>query len=166
MPACGGSIGVERILAIHAAQKTDQRGLDVALTVLGAEDDIMWLASGIRARGLRTGVYLGSSGKLAKQLKWAHDQHAHTVLIYGPDEQKVREVTVRNMESGEQARVPVAEVGVYLHNLHRASVRIETLRKHDDGKAKAEKSGSGTYDPDKVEDPSKNSSRHDEDQRD
>ena len=88
------------------------------------------------------------------------------MLIYGSDEQKVREVTVRNMESGEQARVPVAEVGVYLHNLHRAFVRIETLRKHDDDETKAENNGSGTYDPDKVEDPSKNGGRHDEDKRD
>ncbi len=119
LPACGGSIGVERILAIQAADESDQRGLDVALTVLGAEDDIMRLASEIRARGLRTGIYLGSSGKLTKQLKWAHDQHARMVLIYGPDEQKTREVTVRDMESGEQTRVPLTEFGAYLHNRNR-----------------------------------------------
>jgi histidyl-tRNA synthetase len=115
LPACGGSIGIERILAIQAAGEADQCGLDVALTVLGAQDDIMRLAGEIRAQGLRTGIYLGSSGKLAKQLKWAHDQHARTVLIYGPDEQHTREVTVRDMESGEQTRVPIAEVGAYLH---------------------------------------------------
>ena len=119
LPACGGSIGVERILAIQAADESDQRGLDVALTVLGAEDDIMRLASEIRARGLRTGIYLGSSGKLTRQLKWAHDQHARMVLIYGPDEQKTREVTVRDMESGEQTRVPLTEVAAYLHNRNR-----------------------------------------------
>ncbi|MGH3902102.1 MAG: histidine--tRNA ligase [Pseudonocardiaceae bacterium] len=116
LPACGGSIGIERILAIQSVGEADQRGLDVALTVLGAQDDIMRLAGEIRARGLRTGVYLGSSNKLAKQLKWAHDQHARTVLIYGPDEQQTREVTVRDMESGEQTRVPIAEVGAYLHD--------------------------------------------------
>jgi histidyl-tRNA synthetase len=116
LPACGGSIGVERILAIQAAVETGQRGLDVALTVLGAEDDIMRLAAEVRAQGLRTGVYLGSSGKLAKQLKWANDQHARLVLIYGVDEQKIREVTVRDMESGEQTRVPLAEVGTYVHH--------------------------------------------------
>jgi len=119
LPACGGSIGVERILAIQAADESDQCGLDVALTVLGAEDDIMRLASEIRARGLRTGIYLGSSGKLTKQLKWAHDQHARMVLIYGPDEQKTREVTVRDMETGEQTRVPLTEVGAYLPNRNR-----------------------------------------------
>jgi histidyl-tRNA synthetase len=39
------------------------------------------------------------------------------VLIYGPDEREAREVTVRNMESGEQVRVPLAEVAAYLHSL-------------------------------------------------
>jgi histidyl-tRNA synthetase len=115
LPACGGSIGIERILAIQTADEADQRGLDVALTVLGAEDDLMRLAGEIRAQGLRTSVYLGSSGKLVKQLKWANDQHARSVLIYGPDEQQVREVTVRDMESGEQTRVPLADVAAYLH---------------------------------------------------
>ncbi|MGH8907662.1 MAG: histidine--tRNA ligase, partial [Egibacteraceae bacterium] len=62
VPACGGSIGVERILAFQAAEEGDQRhGLDVALTVLGAEDEIMRLAGELRGHGLRVGVYLGSS---------------------------------------------------------------------------------------------------------
>lgn len=110
LPACGGSIGMERILAIQEAERPAERGLDVALTVLGAEDEVMRLASGLRARGLRTGVYLGSSGKLGKQLKWADDQRARRVLLYGPEEQRAGVVTVRDMESGEQTRVPLAEV--------------------------------------------------------
>jgi histidyl-tRNA synthetase len=119
LPACGGSIGIERILAIQAVNEPDPGGLDVALTVLGAEDEIMRLAAQIRAQRLRTEIYLGSSGKLAKQLKWANDRHARLVLIYGPDEQKIGEITVRDMESGEQTRIPIAEVGRYLrHRSH------------------------------------------------
>ncbi len=116
VPACGGSIGIERILAIHAPEETAESGLDVALTVLGAEDEIMRLAGEIRARGLRTGVYLGSSGQLAKQLKWANDQRARLVLIYGHEEQVAGEVTVRDMDSGEQARVPLADTPPYVRD--------------------------------------------------
>lgn len=94
---------------IHAAEDTVANGLDVALTVLGAEADIMRLAGQLRAHGLRTGGYLGSSGKLAKQLTWANDQHARLVLIYGTDEQATNEVTVRDMESGEQTLVPFVD---------------------------------------------------------
>lgn len=118
LPACGGSIGIERILAIQTAHTSDQRGLDVALTVLGAEADIMRLAGEIRALGLRTGVYLGSSGKLVKQLQWANDRHARSVLIYGPQEQQAKQVTVRDMESGEQTRVPLAEITAHLRSRH------------------------------------------------
>lgn len=85
-------------------------GLDVALTVLGAEEEIMCLASQLRAHGLRTGAYLRASGKLARQLKWANDQHARWVLLYGPEEQRAGNVTFRDMVAGEQSPVPLAEV--------------------------------------------------------
>lgn len=115
VPACGGSIGVERILAIQSADDTAERGLDVALTMLGAEQDMMLLAARLRAHGLRTGVYLGASGKLAKQMKWANDQHARWVLIFGPEERETGEVTIRDMESGEQSQVPFDETAKILH---------------------------------------------------
>ncbi|MGH3830160.1 MAG: histidine--tRNA ligase, partial [Pseudonocardiaceae bacterium] len=115
VPACGGSIGIERILATQAVvAPADHRSLDVALTVLGAEAEVMRLAGEIRALGLRVGVYLGSSGKLGRQLQWANDQHARFVLIYGPEEQQTGEVTVRDMASGEQTRVPLAEAAAHL----------------------------------------------------
>ncbi|MGH3522215.1 MAG: histidine--tRNA ligase [Mycobacterium sp.] len=109
LPASGGSIGIERILATQEAERTVGSNLDVALTVLGAEQDIMRLAGALRARGLRTGVYLGSSSKLAKQLAWANDQHARLALIYGTDEQAANEITMRDMESGEQTPVPFVD---------------------------------------------------------
>lgn len=110
LPACGGSIGVERILALRASDESAGRGLDVALTVLGAEAEVTRLAGRIRARGVRVGTYLGSSRKLAKQLTWANDQKARFVIIHGPDEQATGDVTLRDMRSGEQSRVPLADV--------------------------------------------------------
>ena len=109
VPACGGSIGVERILAIQAAQGTERRGLDVALTVLGGEDEVMRLAAELRSQGLRVGTYLGSSTKLGKQLKWANDQNARYAVLYGDDEQAAGEVTLRDMQSGDQTRVSLAD---------------------------------------------------------
>lgn len=110
VPACGGSIGIERILATQAANDDAvAAGLDVALTMLGAENDIMRLAGQLRTQGLRTGVYLGASGKLTKQLKWANDQRARFALIYGSDEQATDVVTVRDMDSGEQTSIAFAD---------------------------------------------------------
>ncbi|MFC5253423.1 histidine--tRNA ligase [Streptomyces nigrescens] len=115
-PACGGSIGVERILAIQGSQLTEQRGLDVALTVLGGEEDLMRLAAELRDEGLRVGTYLGSSTKLAKQLKWANEQNARITVLYGPDEQAAGEVTLRDMQSGDQTRVPLPRAAAHLRN--------------------------------------------------
>lgn len=109
MPACGGSIGIERILAMQDSEDTSVRGLDVALTVLGGEAELMRLGSELRSRGLRVGTYLGSSRKLGKQLQWANTQHAKVSVIFGPDEQEAGEVTIRNMVSGDQTRVPVSQ---------------------------------------------------------
>jgi histidyl-tRNA synthetase len=50
-------------------------------------------------------------------LKWANDQHARFVLIHGPDEQAADQVTLRDMESGEQTHVPVADTPTTLRAL-------------------------------------------------
>lgn len=108
-PACGGSIGVERVLALQSAHRTGQPDLDVAVTVLGAEAELARLAAEMRARGLRVGTYLGASGKLARQLKWASDQGARFTLIHGADEQADGVVIVRDMATGAQSVVPLAD---------------------------------------------------------
>ncbi len=71
-------------------------------------------AAAARAAGLRASVYLGSSGKLGRQLKWASDKDARWCLIYGDQERQAGNVTVRDMRSGEQTAVPAGEVASYL----------------------------------------------------
>jgi histidyl-tRNA synthetase len=123
LPACGGSIGIERILSQHAAGDDDiEAGLDVAVTVLAAEAEpaLLGLAAELRAAGLRVGLYLGSSGKIAKQLKWANDQRARHTVLLGPREFAGNVVTVRDMESGDQVQVPLPEAAARLLELRAA----------------------------------------------
>ncbi|MEI5036171.1 ATP phosphoribosyltransferase regulatory subunit [Streptomyces sp. S1A(2023)] len=108
-PACGGSLGIERILPLLSqAEEAPYAQIDVAVTVMGEEQaaDSFRLAARIRRAGVRTGVYLGSSGKFAKQMKWAGDQGARFCVIYGATEREAGTVTLRDMESGEQVQVP------------------------------------------------------------
>jgi len=93
-----------------------RRRLDVAVTVLGDElaARSFALAASARAAGLRCGVYLGSSGKLARQLKWASDQGARWCLIYGAADDAAGRVTVRDMDSGEQSSSAVTELTSHL----------------------------------------------------
>ncbi|WP_017603628.1 histidine--tRNA ligase [Nocardiopsis alkaliphila] len=114
MPACGGSIGIERILAMQDTGDAPAVGLDVAITVLGGQAELMKLASELRAQGLRVGTYLGSSGKIGKQLQWANAQNARFAVIFGSEEQETGEVTLRDMVSGDQDRIPLAQASADL----------------------------------------------------
>ncbi|MFF2025549.1 histidine--tRNA ligase [Streptomyces sp. NPDC058171] len=108
-PACGGSLGIERILPVISQTDTAAYSqIDVAVTIMGEEQaaDSFRLAAEIRRTGIRTGVYLGASGKFAKQMKWAGDQGARFCVIYGATERESDTVTLRDMRSGEQVRVP------------------------------------------------------------
>jgi histidyl-tRNA synthetase len=118
LPSCGGSLGIERILPLVAAAKGEQQHarIDVAVTIMGEEfaGDSFTLAGRIRAAGVRTGVYLGSSGKLGKQLKWASDQGARYAVIYGASDRDAGAATVRDMVSGEQTQVRLDQIGSVL----------------------------------------------------
>jgi histidyl-tRNA synthetase len=117
VPATGTAIGVERILTLLPGSEESGGGrLDVAVTVMRADLAAQSFAFAVAARsaGLRASVYLGSSGKLGRQLKWASDNGARWCVIYGDKEHDAGAVTVRDMITGEQASVPSAELASYL----------------------------------------------------
>ncbi|MFI0423205.1 histidine--tRNA ligase [Spongiactinospora sp. 9N601] len=116
VPACGGSLGVERIIGLLSDAEAESGRIDVAVTVMDHDSlaEVMAFTGGLRSAGLRSEVYLGSSRKLAKQLKWAADRRARFALIYGQQEQAEGTVTVRDMDSGEQNQVPVDQLASHL----------------------------------------------------
>ncbi len=123
VPGTGASLGVERILTLLAgAGAAPPARLDVAVTVLGADlaAESFGLAAAGRLAGLRSSVYLGSSGKLRTQLKWANDSSARWCVIYGEHEQQAGVATVRDMHTGEQAQVPAGDLAGYLAAAARA----------------------------------------------
>jgi len=115
-PACGGSLGVERIIGLLSGEAITAPRLDVAITVIDddAAADAMVFAAGLRRTGLRTEVYLGSSRKLARQLRWAADRRARYALIYGPQDRAAGLVTARDMDSGAQEQVPPDQLAARL----------------------------------------------------
>jgi histidyl-tRNA synthetase len=124
VPATGSSIGVERILPLlPGADGATSARLDVAVTVMRSDlaAQSFALAGAARSAGLRASVYLGTSGKLGRQLKWASDSGARWCLIYGEQEHEAGTVTVRDMASGEQVQVPAAEAGTYLASAWRGA---------------------------------------------
>ncbi|HEY7361433.1 MAG TPA: ATP phosphoribosyltransferase regulatory subunit, partial [Streptosporangiaceae bacterium] len=119
VPATGGSLGIERLLLMLPPGVGEHTRLDAAVTVMDQRFAARSFAFAAVARsaGLRASVYLGASGKLGRQLKWASDQGARWSLIYGAVEDEAGAVTVRDMATGEQVQVPVSKLGDHLARL-------------------------------------------------
>jgi histidyl-tRNA synthetase len=123
VPATGATIGLERILQLlPGAGAPEPARLDVAVTVMRSDLDVpaFALAAAVRRANLRASVYLGSSKKLGRQLRWASDSGARWTVIYGTQEHEAGVATVRDMRSGEQVQVPTAELGDFLAQAARA----------------------------------------------
>jgi histidyl-tRNA synthetase len=115
IPACGFSLGLERILVVMTERsmfpaEIRASGPDVLVTIF--DDDLtsesLRLATDLRAAGLRVEVYPDSlkGGKnLGKAFKYADARQARLVAVVGHDEFKNGEVKIKNMKTGEQAAV-------------------------------------------------------------
>jgi len=117
VPACGISLGLERILVVMGERGMfpDDLGkapADVMVTIwnLDAVPDALRLAAGLRSDGLRVEVY-PEADKLGRQLKYASSRAIPFVTVVGDDEAADGAVTVKNLGTGEQQRVPRAEAG-------------------------------------------------------
>jgi histidyl-tRNA synthetase len=120
VPACGISLGFERILVVMA-----ERGLfppslvgtpaDVMVTIWNAEkmSDAIQLAGELRAGGLRVDVY-PEPDKIGKQFKYADSRGIPFVTIAGEEETARGEVAVKNLASGEQSLMPRAQVAAFI----------------------------------------------------
>jgi histidyl-tRNA synthetase len=116
IPACGFSLGLERILVVMAERKMFPPGIEsaaadamVALFEGQPIEDALQLASHLRAAGLRVDVY-PEPDKLGKQFKYAAATRVRYVAIVGEDERAAGQVTLKNMETGVQQRVSRADV--------------------------------------------------------
>lgn len=113
IPACGVSLGLERILVVM-----DERGMfppeiagstpaDVLITLWSHETaaESLNLASELRASGLRVTVY-PEPDKLGKQIKYADTIKVPFVCVLGETEIAEKTVTIKNMRTGEQQTLP------------------------------------------------------------
>jgi histidyl-tRNA synthetase len=116
VPACGFSLGLERILVVMAERgmfppSVTRVNADVLVTVWSRERTTaaLALAAELRGAGLRVDVY-PEPDKLGKQFKYAASRNIPFVAVLGDDEASRGEVTVKDMTSGEQRAVPRAQV--------------------------------------------------------
>jgi histidyl-tRNA synthetase len=111
IPACGFSLGLERILVVMAERgmfppEVVTSAADVMVTQFEGEptEAALILAGELRSAGLRVDVY-PDQDKLGKQFKYAASRGVKFVTVCGADERARGEVTVKNMVTGEQTAV-------------------------------------------------------------
>jgi histidyl-tRNA synthetase len=119
IPACGFSLGLERIIVVmteRAMFPTDleSAAADVLVTVWNEESikDSLAFAAELRrsAPRLRVDVY-PEADKLGKQLKYASARGVSFVVVIGDDERGRGEVALKNMTGGEQRTLERAQAG-------------------------------------------------------
>ncbi|MEJ7622501.1 MAG: histidine--tRNA ligase [Pyrinomonadaceae bacterium] len=117
VPACGFSLGLERILVVM-----EERGMfppeiaasaaaDVLVTIWDEEGlgESIKLAAGLRKQGLRVTVY-PEPDKLGKQMKYADAIKVPFVCVLGENEVAAGKVTLKDLTSGEQILLDPAAV--------------------------------------------------------
>jgi histidyl-tRNA synthetase len=117
IPACGFSLGLERILVVMEERgmfppEVEAGGADALVALFSDESaaDTLGLAADLRQAGCRVEVY-PEPDKLGKQLKYASETGVRWVAILGPEEQATGVVKVKDMQTGEQAPVPRSDLG-------------------------------------------------------
>lgn len=124
-PGIGFAIGADRLvltLQAIAAAKLEQGSvgtahkLDVYIAPLGEaqQAQALLLARELRRAGLR--VELGDGSFRIKKSFEAADRLARTVVLFGEDEARTGMMTVKHFTSGEQMKVPRAELAAWLRN--------------------------------------------------
>ena len=112
IPACGGSIGFERLMLIlEESGKTSAAGSpDAVVTVFSDElrGRSLAVAAALRAKGLSADVFPGSA-KLKAQFKYADQKKAAYALVIGPDEAARGAVQVKNLKTGDEAALSLDE---------------------------------------------------------
>jgi histidyl-tRNA synthetase len=116
IPACGFSLGLERILVVMTERgmfppEIQAAGPDVLVTIFDEDltSESLRLASELRGASLRVEVYpepLKGGKNLGKAFKYADARQARFVTVMGRDEFDRGEVKIKNLKTGEQVSVP------------------------------------------------------------
>ena len=116
VPACGFSLGLERILVVMSEREmfppqlvSAPAELMVAIWNEETMAESLALAQSLRARGLRVDLY-PEADKLGKQFKYASSRGIPFVAVIGDDERAKGLVALKDMNQGAQLTVRFEEI--------------------------------------------------------
>ncbi|MBR3846832.1 MAG: histidine--tRNA ligase, partial [Alistipes sp.] len=115
----GISVGADRIFDVMSGLDLFPAELNCSTQVifmnLGAAEQAasLGLLRGLRSAGIAAEIY-PEAAKMKKQMEYANRRGIPYVVIIGSEELAEQAATVKNMVSGEQQRVPFAELATFL----------------------------------------------------
>jgi len=120
VPACGFSLGLERIIVVMTEREMLPPQLvsspaDVMISIWneGSVADSISLAQELRGAGLRVDLY-PEADKIGKQFKYASARLIPFVAVMGDEERARGEVSIKDMRSGTQRSVKRENLAVTL----------------------------------------------------
>lgn len=109
-PGVGWAAGIDRLADLTPKELAHKR--EILIAIVGADDmgeeESIKVAHEVRSRGLQVENIL--SGKMGKKMQKANKLGAHFALILGGSEVENKQVTVKNLTSGEQNLISRAEL--------------------------------------------------------
>lgn len=148
IPACGFSLGLERIIVVMTEREMFPAALavspaDILVASLGEEffPEALSLAEELRKVGMRVSMYPDGAKKPQKPLSYADAQKIPIAVLIGEDEHAKGIVTVRNLVERGQER-PVRQIAVEVIQAMLAAAR----RTQDIDQRKQEESAAITRD--------------------
>jgi histidyl-tRNA synthetase len=120
IPACGFSLGLERILVVMGEREMFPSNIsgaaaDVMVAIWNDESigESIQLAQELRDLGLRVDLY-PEADKLGKQFKYASIRGLPFVAVIGDEERSRGEVAIKDLRTGVQQTIKRDELGVRL----------------------------------------------------
>ena len=136
IPACGFSLGLERILVVMESRKLFPRRIegglaDVMVTAVDEESipEALKLANEIRAERIRV-LFYPEVRKPAKQLFYADKQRIRSVIMVGPNELQGGSFRIRDRRRGEHV-LPRKEIAATVRSW--LDEDVEALKQRNEG---------------------------------
>ena len=124
VPACGFSLGLERIIVVMTERDmfppmVTGGAVDVVVTFMDDDSrgEALRLANELRTSRLRVDLFPDTSRKFDKPLKYASARGAKAMAIFGENERAGGVVSIRNLQTREQQTVPRDHADAFIAKL-------------------------------------------------
>ena len=130
VPACGFSLGLERIIVVMTERQMFPAAFlsapaDLLVTIWNEEtiSESIAIAMDLRRQAFRVDLY-PEPDKIGKQFKYADARGIRFVLVLGDEERSRSEVSLKDLSTGEQRAIKRGELAMEIRRLL-ANVQVE-----------------------------------------